>query len=203
MTDLPLNGQVHCTDGDCGRVTNVILNPVSQVVTHIALVDDSLPDNATRLVPADRIESSSAEEIRLNCTRSDVAGMQPFVVSRLIQQSPAGSPYASSYASQYVFNDTSYENVEEQEIPEGALAVVSGMSVSASDGPIGKLDELVLDANTGRITHLQMREGHLWGKKDVVIPIAEFGYLDGDTIHLKLDKKTVKALPAIKVKRPS
>ena len=66
---------------------------------------------------------------------------------------------------------------------------------------VGKLDELVLDPTRGDITHLQMREGHLWGKKDVAIPVSEVQFVDRDTIYLKLDKNAVKALSAVPVRR--
>ena len=81
------------------------------------------------------------------------------------------------------------------------MALTSGMEIEASDGKVGKLDELVLDPNSGDITHLQMREGHLWGKKDVAIPMADVEFIESETIYLKLDKAGVKALPAVKVKR--
>jgi sporulation protein YlmC with PRC-barrel domain len=183
-------------------MTNVVLNPVSQKVTHIALRDDKLPDNPTRLVPADKITNTTKDTIQLDCPWSEVAAMQPFVVSHLVQQSPSPSNDANAYASQYVFNDTAYEEVAEEELPEGTLGIVSGMSVEATDGPVGKLGALVLDPDSGTITHLQMREGHWWGKKDVVIPLSSVDTLLGGTVYLKLDKKTVKELPAVKVKQP-
>ena len=202
MTDLPLAGAVRCTDGDCGTLTNLIVNPVSHTVTHIAIRDEKLPDNPTRLVPAEKIASSTTDQVHLGCTLSEVAAMQPFVVSHLVQQSPSPSVDAFAYASQYVFNDTAYEDVSEEEIPAGELGVVSGMSVEAADGPVGKLGALVLDPKSGQITHLQMREGQWWGKKDVIIPLSSVDTLLGDTVYLKLDKKTVHELPAVKVKQP-
>ena len=111
--------------------------------------------------------------------------------------------YASgdAYTSQYVVNDTGYDSVQAENIPKGELGIYSGMQIQASDGKIGKLDELVLDPKSGVITHIQMREGHLWGKKDVAIPVTNIDFTDGQTIYLKIDKDAVKALPAVKVKR--
>jgi sporulation protein YlmC with PRC-barrel domain len=34
------------------------------------------------------------------------------------------------------------------------------------------VDEFVVNPKNGHITHLVMREGHLWGQKDVIIPLA-------------------------------
>jgi sporulation protein YlmC with PRC-barrel domain len=75
------------------------------------------------------------------------------------------------------------------------------MHIKATDGVVGKLDELVLDPKSGDITHVQMREGHLWGKKDVAIPVSAIEFVDEDTVYLKIDKKAVKTLPAVPVKR--
>ncbi len=47
-----------------------------------------------------------------------------------------------------------------------------------------------------------MREGHLWDKKDVTIPLSAVEFTDGDTIYLKLDKEAVRALPSVLVKHP-
>jgi sporulation protein YlmC with PRC-barrel domain len=109
--------------------------------------------------------------------------------------------YGDGYSAQYVFDDTAYDEVEEEQIPEGELALYSGMHVEASDGQVGRLDELVLDAKSGTITGLVMRKGHLWGSRDVTVPVEQIEFVDGDTAYLKLDKSAVGALPAMKVRR--
>jgi sporulation protein YlmC with PRC-barrel domain len=203
MSDIPLNAKVQCSDTACGKSTNVIVNPVSLQVTHIVVKDKKLPSYPTRLVSVDKIATSTPDQITLSCSRGDLAAMQPFIVDDFVQESASGMAYASgdAYTSQYVVNDTGYDNVQEENMPKGELGIYSGMEIEASDGKIGKLDELVLDPKSGAITHLQMREGHLWGKKDVAIAVSDIDFTDGKTIYLKIDKEAVKALPPIKVKR--
>jgi sporulation protein YlmC with PRC-barrel domain len=203
MTDIPLKAKVQCSDGPCGKSTNVIINPVTHQVTHVVVQDKKLPEYATRMVSIDKVASATHNQITLSCTLDEVARMDPFIITRFIQESGSGQAYGSgeAYTSQYVLNDTAYDSVKEEQIPQGELSVYSGMHVQASDGKVGKLDELVLDPKSGDITHLQMREGHLWGKKDVAIPVSAVDFVDEDTIYLKLDKKAVKALPAVPVKR--
>jgi hypothetical protein len=46
-----------------------------------------------------------------------------------------------------------------------------------------------------------MREGHLWGQKDVIIPLSEMGDTREDTVFLKLDKHQIEALPTFPVHR--
>ena len=204
MTDIAIKAKVECTDGPCGKSTNVIVNPVSHKVTHFVLQDKNLPDNPTRLVPVGKVASATSQQITLNCTKADVAKMAPFLVSNFVRESAPGKAYASgvAYTSQYVIDDTAYDEVQERNIPEGELALHSGMHVEATDGKVGKLDELVLDPQSGEVTNLLLREGHLWGKKDVAIPVSAIDFADADTVYLKLDKAAVKDLPPVAVKRP-
>ncbi len=206
MTNIPLQAKVQCTDSPCGVSTDVIVNPVTHKVTHFALKDKKLPENPTRLVPIDKVASATHDQIMLNCTRGDVEKMVAFIVTNFIQETAVGEAYASGgvYAApyaygdasevQYAVNNTGFDAVDEEQIPQGELALTAGMKVEASDGKVGSLDALVLDPKSGEITHIQMREGHLWGKKDVAIPIADVDFSDGDTVYLKIDKAAVKAL---------
>ena len=60
----------------------------------------------------------------------------------------------------------------------GELAVRRGSRVRATDGDVGRVDEFLVDRETAHITHLVLREGHLWGQKDVLIPVSEIGQID-------------------------
>ena len=201
--NIPIDAKVECTDGACGTSTTVIVNPVNRAVTHVAIEDKSLPDNPTRLIPVRNVAEVDDDAIKLNCTRADVAKLGPFVVADFIQESPSGEAFGSGagYTAQYVVDDTAYDEVQEQQIPEGELGLYSGMHVEASDGKVGKVDELVLDAKSGVITGLMMRTGHLWGSRNVTVPVDQIRFVGGDTVYLKLDKAAVGELPAMKVRQ--
>jgi len=204
MTDIAIKAKVECTDGPCGKSTYVIINPVNHKVTHFVLQDKHLPGNPTRLVPVGKVANATQQQIMLNCTKADVAKMAPFLVSNFIRESAPGKAYASgvAYTSEYVIDDTAYDEVQERNVPAGELALHSGMHLEAMDGHVGKLDALVLDPNSGEVTNLLLREGHLWGKKDVAIPVSAVDFCDADTVYLKLDKADVEALPVVPVKQP-
>jgi sporulation protein YlmC with PRC-barrel domain len=203
MTDIPLKASVTCTDGPCGTSRNFIINPATLAITHVVVEDKSLPDNETRIVPVAHVAAVAGDQITLDCTVDEVAKMKPFVTAELIQESASGQAYSSgaAYTYPYAFNDTSYDTVDEQQVPLGEIEVHPGMEVQASDGKVGKMDELILDPKTGNITHIQMREGHLWGKKDVAIPVSDVDFVDEKTIYLTTAKADVKNLPAVSVKR--
>jgi sporulation protein YlmC with PRC-barrel domain len=86
-------------------------------------------------------------------------------------------------------------------VPTGEIEVRRGDQVHASDGAIGRVEGLVVDPRDHRITHVLLQEGHLWGRKEVAIPItAVVDVTDG--IRLSISKDEVKALPAVDVDHP-
>ena len=68
------------------------------------------------------------------------------------------------YYMPYVTAEMTVQVPEEHlQIPPGELGVTRGTRVEATDGFVGHVDELVVNPKNNRITHLVMREGHLWG----------------------------------------
>jgi sporulation protein YlmC with PRC-barrel domain len=200
MVNITINAHVKCSDGACGKSTNVIVNPVNHQVTHIVIKDNSLPDNSTRLVPVGKVASATQDQITLSCTKEELAKMPTFIVTSFIQTSTQGMAYESgaAYTSQYVLNDTAYDSVREENIPAGEMELHSGMRVEATDGKLGKLDELVLDAKSGEITHLLMRKGHAFGEREVIIPLDLIDHEHEGTVYLKISKDEVADLIALK-----
>ncbi len=98
-----------------------MINPVTHVVTHIVLEDKSLPGNATRLVPRDKVAAATGQQVTLNCAKADVAKMPPFAVTDFVQQTPSGMAYSTGdvYSSQYVFDDRGYSAEAAENLPAG------------------------------------------------------------------------------------
>jgi len=92
-------------------------------------------------------------------------------------------------------------STEQRQIPPGELAIQRGTRVEATDGYVGKVDEFVVKPENGHITHLVMREGHLWGKKDVILPISVLGDTREDTVFLKINKHEIETLPTFPIHR--
>jgi hypothetical protein len=51
--------------------------------------------------------------------------------------------------------------------------------VRATDGRVGRVDEFLVDPESGNITHLCLRKDHLWGDKLVCIPVSEIDLIEG------------------------
>ena len=208
--EIPLQAQVECTDGICGRSVYVLIDPVSDQVTHL-VVKEAVSPNTEYIVPVNVVSATIADTIQLRCSQAELHQMAPFVQTEFIQEKvPDYEEYrneaygmgSSYYYLPYVTPEITIQVPREhQQIPAGELAVQRGTRVEATDGYVGNVDEFVVNPANDNITHLVMREGHLWGKKDVIIPLSALGDTRDDTVFLKLDKHQIETLPTFPLQR--
>jgi sporulation protein YlmC with PRC-barrel domain len=203
--DIPVNAKVECADGRCGESTYLILNPVTRKVTHVVVQEKDLP-HIERLVPISLVEDSTPQLIRLRCTSDELRGLENFVETHFISADPAYitswySGYEEPMLWPYVLPGSITMPIEDERIPPGELAVARGAEVHATDGHVGRVDEFLVDPESGHITHLVLREGHLWGQKDVTIPVSKIKRIEEDDVYLDIDKAGIEALPAIPIRR--
>src|SRR5262249_1488750 len=86
-------------------------------------------------------------------------------------------------------------------IPPGELEVQRGEHVHAIDGHICQAGGLVIDPGSHHVTHVLLQEGHLWGRKQVAIPVSTVSRAT-DRIEVSLTKQQVHDLPPVDVDRP-
>ena len=55
MTHIPLDAQVVCKDGPCGKSVTIIINPVTEALTYIVVEDAISETPVRRLVPVAQI----------------------------------------------------------------------------------------------------------------------------------------------------
>jgi hypothetical protein len=198
--DVPVDAEVRCSDGTCGHSTYVILNPVTDEVTHVVVEHEAFPFT-DHLVPMSMVEHSTSKQIVLRCSSAELAKMESFTETEFVRPAKEGPlpvlmwPYAAAEAA--------LMPLEHERIPAGELAVRRGARVRAIDHEVGRVDEFLVDPEDGQITHLVMREGHLWGTKEIAIPISAIAHFREDTVFLNLDKAGVEALPEIPIRRRS
>jgi sporulation protein YlmC with PRC-barrel domain len=206
--DIPINVDVQCADGLCGRLTHVVIHPLTQQVTHLVVREAETP-HTERMIPVALVAETTPNLVRMGCTRDELAKMEPFIETEYIwtkgsgvEQLPVGYVPGEYVLWPYVVPEqTEYVPVEHKRIPPGELAVRRGAHVEATDGRVGQVDEFLVDPANGHITHLVLREGHLWGQKDVTIPVSQIQRIEENVVYLNLDKHSIEALPAIPIRR--
>lgn len=201
--DIPIGVDVICGTEPCGRSIYLIINPVNDQITHIVVEEKEFPF-IERLVPVDNIIESSPTSIRLRCSTTDLKEMEPFLETDFIgsDDTEISLPYHDPYfVWPYGMYDKTPLMLEFEHIPAGEVVIRRGAQVRAIDGNVGKVDEFLINPANGRISHLVMREGHLWGAKDVTIPVSEVKKIEDEAVYLSLDKQAISSLPAIPVNR--
>jgi len=196
--DIALNAEVYCADGLCGRSTHVILKPTTEKVTHLVVREKQWP-HTEFLVPMAAVTATTPDSINLSCTRSELADLQPFVETEYVKVDIPRYAGGMYLMEPYAYLEPEMLPVEHEAIPAGELAVRRGTRVEATDGHVGQVDEFLINPADERITHLVLREGHLWGQRDVTIPVSEIDHIVEDAVYLKLDKRSVEVLPAIRI----
>ena len=103
----------------------------------------------------------------------------------------------------YFAPEATFMKVEKEHIPADELAIRRGARIDAMDGHVGRVDEFLINPQDDLITHLVLREGHLWGQKDVTIPVGMIDHYQDNTVFLKINKSQIEALPAIPIRHAS
>ena len=195
-----------CTDGACGEVTCVVVDPLARAVTHL-VVEPKHRHGAARLVPLDLVDATTGE-IRLGCSLAEFEELDPAEETRFLPGTP-GYPdydpdqilvmpyYNMGMAAAY----TGPITVTYDTVPLDEVEVRRGDHVHATDGHIGRVQGLVIDRDSHHVTHVLLQEGHVWGRKEVAIPIGAVTGVD-DGIRLNITKQQVQDLPPVGAQHP-
>jgi hypothetical protein len=198
--DIPINADVYCNDHRCGLSTYIIVNPITKKVTHLVVKEKAFP-HIERLVSIELVLETSPRKIQLCCSRNQLEEMESFIETEFIRTEIPEYVGDQFMIWPYTIPKTEMISVEHERIPPGELAVRRGARVEATDGHAGRVDEFLVNPGDDHITHLVLREGHLWGQKDVTIPVSQIDHIEEGAVYLKLDKHSVEALPAIPIRR--
>jgi sporulation protein YlmC with PRC-barrel domain len=214
--EFTIGAEVSCSDGNCGKLRRVVVDPVARAVTHL-VVEPKDREGLARLVPLDLVDAT-AGEIRLRCT---VAAFEQLDSAEETQFIPGSSGYAA-YGPGQVVSMPYYglgggigvpgamdvdlagvsQTVTYDKVPLGEVDVRRGEHVHATDGDIGRVQGLVIDPADRHVTHVLLQEGHLWGRKEVAIPISAVTGVEGG-IHLSITKQQVQDLPSVDIDHPA
>jgi sporulation protein YlmC with PRC-barrel domain len=197
-----IGAEVSCTDGACGKLSRVVVDPVARVVTHL-IVEPRRGHEPARLVPLGLVDSA-AGEIRVNCTSAEFDSLDPAEQTRFIEGGMDVPNYRTTDVVSWPYY--SYRGARgglatSDTIPVGEVEIQRGEHVQATDGHIGQVEGLVVDPGSHRVTHVLLQEGHLWGRKDVAIPIGTVTRVAG-RIEVGLSKQQVQDLPPVDIDRP-
>lgn len=205
---------VEATDGSCGKLAGVIIDPVARKLTHL-IVEPRRHHGLGKLVPVESVESDG-NPIRLDCTTAAFEQLDDAEETHYVQPTDDSWSYGAGEAYELPhyglgivggigaggMGDVGQPNVPRPQttdrIPTGEVEVRRGDAVHASDGWIGSVKGLVVDPADLHVTHVLLAEGHFFGHKQVAIPIGSTARIE-DEVKVDLTKQEIEALPAVEL----
>ena len=212
-TPFTIGAEVSCSDGACGVVCRVVVDPVARAVTHLVVEPKHRLDLA-KLVPVDLVDASGGQ-VKLSCTIAEFEQLDDAEETQFIPGAGGVPAYGPDQALSWPYYglgpgvagfgaEVGPMEIVYDTTPAGEVEVRRGEHVHATDGAIGRVQGLVVDRKSRRVTHVLLQEGHLWGKKEVAIPIGAVAKVDPDDgIRLSVTKQQVQDLPPVDIEHPA
>jgi uncharacterized protein YrrD len=214
---LELGCPVDCRDGSVGELADVVIDPTRRRVTHL-VVEPHHRHRLARLVPAELATTDDASSaVVLHCTAEELLRMPPveeFAYLRVgefplqdpdwdlgIERVLAHPYYEHSDFGENPLDFDPHVAITYDRVPKGEVEIRRASKVfSADDHRLGHVDGFLVDLGD-RITHVVLERGHLFGRREVTIPIGAVAHVATDSVTLKLTKDEVASLPDVPVHR--
>jgi sporulation protein YlmC with PRC-barrel domain len=226
--EFTIGADVVCEDGTCGVLRRVVVDPVARALTHLAveprhgrdmghlvpidLVDTSAKEIRLRCTMAQFDALEDAEETKF---LPGASGQWAYGQEQILSHPYFGLGMGMGMGGMGMGGmgmggmgtggmgmgrgmGAGPQAVTYDKVPLGDVEVRRGEHVHATDGPIGRVQGLVVDPSDHHVTHVVLDEGHLWGKKEVAIPISAVTGVD-DGVRLNLTKDEVRDLPPVEI----
>lgn len=209
-TEFTIGSEVSCSDGVCGELGRVVVDPVAKALTHL-VVEPKHASGVGRLVPVDLVDSAG-QEIRLRCSSAEFDALEHAEETQFLPGASGQWGYGQGQIMSWPYyglgmggigggmglgNMNAGPQVIDR-VPVGEVEVRRGEHVHATDGEIGRVQGLVVDPADHHVTHVLLDEGHLWGRKEVAIPIGAVTGVD-DGVRVSLSKGEVADLPPVEL----
>ncbi len=210
IAQYTIGAKVTCSDGECGNLSRVVIDPVARTLTHL-VVDPK--QGLGRLVPIGLVDAT-AEEIRLRCSAAEFAALEDAEERHFLPEAGEEMGYEAGQAFAWPYYGlggamggmgmggmemATPAVVFDDRVPAGEVEVRRGEHVHATDGNIGRVQGLVIDPKDHHVTHVLLEQGHLWGKRDITIPISAVKDVAADGVRLNLSRDEVRDLPPVEL----
>jgi sporulation protein YlmC with PRC-barrel domain len=205
---------VHCTDAPFGELADVVVDPISRRVTHLVVQPHGRHDRA-RLVPVERARAAG-DGLTLDCSIADVEALEPLQESAYLRMGefPVADPdwdvgtqdvlglpvYQELDGMGTVIDPDPHVVVNYDRIPKHEVELRRSSAIISADGHhLGHVEGFLV--GSGATADIVLERGHLWGRREIVIPASAVERVENDSITLSLTKEQVGALDVRRVHR--
>ena len=211
---LDLGSSVHCTDAAFGELADVVVDPIARRVTHLVVAPHGHHERA-RLVPIDRARPTE-DGLALDYSIADVEALEPLQESAYMRagERVVADPdwdvgtedvlalpvYQELNGMGSAIDPDPHVMVTYDRIPKLEVEIRRSSAVYSTDGHhLGHVEGFLI--GSGEMADIVLERGHLWGRREVVIPAASVERVENDKITLSLTKDQVGELDVRHVHR--
>jgi len=197
---LAIGAAAHCSDGFPGELKHLVVDPKARAVTHLVIepeLEHGTGYGLARLVPLDHVDATE-DEIELGYTEAEFKDLSPAeqAVAEYVPVQLLPATLGWRGAGEEVMHGDEIQPVREVEeiglVPENEVEESRGDHISATDGYVGQLSALRVNADDGRITQVVVKK-HPWSRKELAIPVHKVAGFDAG-IQLNITKREVQSL---------
>ncbi len=204
--EVKIGSPVMATDGEYGRLQQLILDPHQQRVVALLVRKHGLIPAHIVIVPEDQVAEATDREVRLKISQKQVDALPEYLPDSGLEVE--GRHYGVDDDSFAVRGAQGFEigrtptarrpGMLENQIPQAererlALQLRAGHEVFCRDGHAGKVSLMLLGPR-GRVKGFVMHTGHLPGR-NLIVPVAWVQEVDKENVHLSVEKHALESLP--------
>jgi sporulation protein YlmC with PRC-barrel domain len=209
---LQLGAPVRCADGAGGEVADVVIEPGSRRLTHLVVQTE---DGQALLVPVELVgpNAPGRREVVLTCTVEELRAhesIREFAYLRFdefpdadetsavgIEDTIVLPSYNTGELGGYPGDIDPEVGITYDRIPRGEVELRRSSPVLCAEGEeVGHIDGFLV--REGRVTHVVLEHGHLWGTRAVTIPVDAVEKIETDGVTLRLSKAEIGELPTVR-----
>jgi hypothetical protein len=210
---LELGSPVRCADERFGELADVVIDPAKRPVTHL-VVTPRQRYRPARLVPIELVKGEH-DAISLRCTLEEADALEPIQSGAYLRwgEAPLDDPgwdvgietvLAPPYSPYSAYGQPARRRPPHLDplrpYPEGRGRDPARERRHVCRRRLGHVDGFLVDGDDA-LTHVVLERGHLFGRRDVTIPIDAVARVATDSVTLGLTKDEVALLPAVRVLR--
>ncbi len=204
--ELPLifdiGAAVMCTDGRCGKLVRVVLDPATERVTSLVVARGGL-QKESRVLPITEVQGTKDGIVQLPISSRE------FGRFRIYKEVEFRVPSVGWNNGRYGPDDVRYwmspyegiggqslvpsrKHLLHEGVPFDSRVVGNGTKVRDAEGNAGEVDHVLVDCEGGYITHIVIRHGLI--NDYTIVPVSMIASVDDQGVVLNVRRAELRAL---------
>lgn len=194
-----LGAHVQCTNGQCGKLAGVVINPDNYHIRDL-IVEKGFLLKHDRILPIAVMNKATEEHVYLTISSDDLDHYPEYRVKEYEEPAPGlesrSTPVATPYGMHGALDPVvpMIKKKIREGIGPGQKVIERGMPVRNTHGTFGKVDHVLINSETKALTHLVVYRGLIFSDH-LVIPISMVDEVHADSILVTGTDEELSQLP--------